>query len=278
MQKVFAKEGFSLIDYDMIKKLEKGYIVSSSTAENVFVIYRFNRLSETPQGFKVIQKDKEVFFGKQEKGNLQVKKINGLELFIPNYLLKNQFYLYSNELKADINEQLFFEYRTKKNIDINHLVSENKTEIIQKYIRDCCFNEEELRKHYENLLKEFKIQGIVQTRKKTVESVYKKLVARNYSLSELEKVRDINGIRIVVNDIETCYKLLELKSNKGNKNPLSFTNDGVLYEFMLTHDFVARPKPNGYQHLRLEDSSLKAIEIQIQTKGMYDFALNTGYH
>ncbi len=100
-------------------------------------------------------------------------------------------------------------------------------------------------------LDEFSVYG----RRKTVFSIYKKMVEKRRSFSELH---DIYGFRIIVPKVDDCYRVLGLIHNAYKPIPGRFA------------DYVAIPKANGYQSLHtvvfgpLGDN----IEVQIRTLEM----------
>lgn len=92
----------------------------------------------------------------------------------------------------------------------------------------------------------------VKGRRKSVFSIYKKMVKKRRSFEELH---DIFGFRIIVDSVDTCYRVLGIIHNAYKPIPGRFA------------DYVAIPKANGYQSLHtvvfgpLGDN----IEIQIRT-------------
>ncbi len=73
---------------------------------------------------------------------------------------------------------------------------------------------------------------------------------------------DIRALRVVVPNVQDCYAALSWVH-------CQFTP--LVEEF---DDYIAKPKPNGYQslHTIVRDDSGKAIEIQIRTQAMHDHA------
>ena len=103
----------------------------------------------------------------------------------------------------------------------------------------------------ENHTKDYKIIGRV----KNIYSIYKKMV-RDQRL--FEDIYDILAIRIIVEEIETCYRVLGIIHANFTPIPRRFK------------DYISVPKPNMYQSLHTtllsEDGTL--FEIQIRTKEM----------
>ncbi len=114
----------------------------------------------------------------------------------------------------------------------------------------------------EQLTQELKGQGIeaqVQGRPKHIYSIVKKM--RGKSLS-FDKIFDIRALRVVVPTVPDCYAALSWVH--AHFQP-------VVEEF---DDYIARPKPNGYQSLHsvVRDAAGRAIEVQIRTQDMHDHA------
>ena len=91
-------------------------------------------------------------------------------------------------------------------------------------------------------------------------SLYRKLKFDNKN--NLDNIYDLHALRIVTNDIESCYKILGLIHTIYSPLP------GRIY------DFIAEPKPNGYQsiHSTVRDNTGNIFEIQIRTQEMHQIA------
>jgi len=102
------------------------------------------------------------------------------------------------------------------------------------------------------------IPHVIDGRVKSVYSLYKKL----RKLESIDEVYDLIALRIIVDDLATCYLVLGVIHSK--YTPL--TN--------RIKDYIARPKPNGYQslHTTVSTESGLIIEFQIRTKTMHDYA------
>lgn len=112
------------------------------------------------------------------------------------------------------------------------------------------------------LASELQAQGIratVQGRPKHIYSIVKKM--RGKAL-DFDKVFDIRALRVVVPSVPDCYAALSWVHSR-------FTP--VIDEF---DDYIAKPKPNGYQslHTIVRNAAGQPIEIQIRTQGMHDHA------
>ncbi|GAB2463731.1 bifunctional (p)ppGpp synthetase/guanosine-3',5'-bis(diphosphate) 3'-pyrophosphohydrolase [Comamonas humi] len=120
---------------------------------------------------------------------------------------------------------------------------------------------ESLRDRLESDLRAHSISATVAGRPKHIYSIIKKM--RGKSL-DFEQLFDIRALRVVVPTVKDCYAALSRVHEQ-------FTP--IESEF---DDYIARPKPNGYQslHTVVRDANGKAIEIQIRTQAMHDNAEN----
>ncbi len=114
----------------------------------------------------------------------------------------------------------------------------------------------------QRLATELQAQGIsaqVTGRPKHIYSIVKKM--RGKSLG-FEQLHDIRALRIVVNTVPDCYAALSWVHSQFQP---------VTEEF---DDYIAKPKPNGYQslHTIVRNAAGQAIEIQIRTQAMHDHA------
>ena len=109
------------------------------------------------------------------------------------------------------------------------------------------------------LLKNHKIDAKIFGREKTPFSIWRKVQNKRTSL---EQITDIIGFRIILIDIETCYKVLGILHNKWNCIPGKFK------------DYISSPKINKYQsiHTAVIGPNKRPIEIQLRTMSMHEFA------
>lgn len=112
-----------------------------------------------------------------------------------------------------------------------------------------------------NKLKESELDFQVSGREKHIYSIYKKMVEKQLSFSE---VLDIYGFRVVVGDVPSCYVALGALHSLYKPIPGKFK------------DYIAIPKENGYQslHSTLLGPFNIPIEIQIRTHEMHRIAEN----
>jgi GTP pyrophosphokinase len=118
---------------------------------------------------------------------------------------------------------------------------------------------EQLRSRLAAELKAQGVQAEVHGRPKHIYSIVRKM--RGKSL-DFEKVFDIRALRVIVPEVKDCYAALSWVHSR-------FTP--MVEEF---DDYIARPKPNGYQslHTIVRDEAGRAIEIQIRTRAMHEHA------
>jgi GTP pyrophosphokinase len=105
-------------------------------------------------------------------------------------------------------------------------------------------------------LEQEELSGEVEGREKHLYSIYKKMRDKKLSFSE---VVDVYGFRIIVDRVDTCYRVLGAVHNLYKPVPGKFK------------DYIAIPKANGYQslHTALVGPHGIPIEIQIRTDEMH---------
>jgi len=108
-------------------------------------------------------------------------------------------------------------------------------------------------------LSEAGIKVEVTGREKHLYSIYKKMLEKNLSFSQ---VLDIYGFRVVVEDVPACYLTLGALHGLYKPVPGKFK------------DYIAIPKVNGYQalHTTLIGPFGTPVEIQIRTRDMHRVA------
>ncbi len=118
---------------------------------------------------------------------------------------------------------------------------------------------ESLSSELKNFLSESNIISEIYGREKTPFSIWRKVQKKRVSL---EQVTDIIGFRIILSNIDDCYKTLGIIHKKYNCIPGKFK------------DYISSAKINGYKsiHTSVIGSNKKPIEIQIRTKEMHEFA------
>lgn len=110
-----------------------------------------------------------------------------------------------------------------------------------------------------DVVKAFSEAGIkvqIQGREKTLFSIYKKMKDKHLSFAQ---VSDIFGFRIVVDELSACYLSLGVLHQLYKPQPGRFK------------DYIAIPKPNGYQslHTTLVSPMGTPVEFQLRTEVMH---------
>lgn len=118
---------------------------------------------------------------------------------------------------------------------------------------------EVVEKKLQKILDELQIKGEIQKRQKHYYSVYKKIKKKNITLG---KVYDLLAMRVIVPTVEDCYSVL-----------------GKIHAIYKpiperVKDYIANPKPNGYQslHTTIIADNNRPLEIQIRTFDMHKHA------
>ena len=108
-------------------------------------------------------------------------------------------------------------------------------------------------------LKKAGLRGLVQAREKHLYSVFQKMRRKRVPLAQ---VIDVYGFRIVVEDVDTCYRVLGVVHGLYKPMPGRFK------------DYIAIPRINGYQslHTTLFGPNGVPIEVQIRTNDMHQLA------
>ena len=109
------------------------------------------------------------------------------------------------------------------------------------------------------MLAEQGIRAEVSGRPKHIYSIWNKMRSKRRGLDE---IRDLRGLRVIVDSVDACFATLALIHARWQSVPEEFD------------DYISRPKPNGYQSLHtvvIADDG-KPLEVQIRTREMHRFA------
>ena len=133
---------------------------------------------------------------------------------------------------------------------------QKKLDEIKSYKKDIF---EGLSMELNNLLKSNNIKSEIYGREKTPFSIWRKVQKKRVSL---EQITDIIGFRIILENIDQCYKTLGVLHKEYNCIPGKFK------------DYISSAKINGYKsiHTAVIGPNKKPIEIQIRTNQMHEFA------
>ncbi len=110
-----------------------------------------------------------------------------------------------------------------------------------------------------DLLKSKGVTAKITGREKTAFSIWRKMQNKKISL---EQLTDIIGFRILLDNVEDCYKTLGIFHSKYSAIPGKFK------------DYISTPKINKYKsiHTSLIGPMKQRIEIQVRTHEMHEFA------
>ena len=113
--------------------------------------------------------------------------------------------------------------------------------------------------NFENILNKNGIEAKIKVREKTPFSIWRKMQSKRVSM---ERLTDIIGFRVIVKNVEDCYKTLGIFHNKWSMIPGRFK------------DYISTPKINNYKslHTALIGPNKQRVELQIRTEQMHEFA------
>jgi len=109
------------------------------------------------------------------------------------------------------------------------------------------------------LLEEKGIKAKVTGREKTPFSIWRKIQSKRISL---EQITDIVGFRVILDNVDMCYRTLGIFHTEWSMVPGRFK------------DYISVPKSNNYKsiHTSVIGPKRQKIEIQIRTHEMHEFA------
>lgn len=119
---------------------------------------------------------------------------------------------------------------------------------------------EEMKKTLSDLLADANIKNDdISGRVKHIFSIYKKITRKEV---DFNAIFDTSALRILVSTVDDCYEALSIIH--ANWTPVTAEFD----------DYIANPKPNGYQsiHTAVTVPDKGCVEIQIRTRDMHDEA------
>ncbi len=154
-------------------------------------------------------------------------------------------------IKTELEDLSFRYLYPEAYFDISDQVSKKKRER-ESFIR-------EVIKILEELTEENDVNAEINGRPKNFWSIYRKMQKQQI---EFDQVYDVLAFRIIVDEKYQCYEALGLVHNLWKPIPGRFK------------DYIAIPKPNGYQslHTSVIGPQQERIEIQIRTDGMHRVA------
>jgi GTP diphosphokinase / guanosine-3',5'-bis(diphosphate) 3'-diphosphatase len=112
---------------------------------------------------------------------------------------------------------------------------------------------------FSSLLNDHNINAEIIGREKTPFSIWRKVQKKRTSL---EQITDIIGFRVILDNVEDCYKAFGIFHNEWNCIPGKFK------------DYISSPKINKYQslHTSIIGPNRRPIEIQLRTMQMHEYA------
>ena len=131
--------------------------------------------------------------------------------------------------------------------------------VLERTLRKARGNHQQLlRKIQSKLTKDLESHGIearVTAREKHIYSIYQKMQRKHAHLADIV---DVYGVRVIVQNIENCYRVLGIAHQLYKPMPGRFK------------DYIAIPRVNGYQslHTTLFGPNAIPLEVQIRTEEM----------
>ncbi|ALS99529.1 GTP diphosphokinase [Lacimicrobium alkaliphilum] len=155
------------------------------------------------------------------------------------------------QLKWEL-EDLSFRYLHPKTYKQIAGLLDERREDREQYIEDFVTN-------LQGQLNEQQIRAEVYGRPKHIYSIWKKMQKKHLGF---EQLFDIRAVRIIAERLQDCYGALGIVHANWKHIPREFD------------DYIATPKPNGYQsiHTVVVGPEGKAVEIQIRTQQMHQDA------
>jgi len=120
---------------------------------------------------------------------------------------------------------------------------------------------EKIQNEIESRIRNAGIQAEVSGREKHLYSIYRKMKSKELMFND---VMDIYGFRVLVDSVDSCYRVLGVVHNLYKPIEIRFK------------DYIAIPKQNGYQslHTSLVGPHGIPVEIQMRTREMDEMADN----
>ncbi len=148
-------------------------------------------------------------------------------------------------------EELSFRYLSPSEYEKTKQLKDSRVKKSERKLKN-------VRKEVNARLTEEKIPHDIDGRVKSTYSLYKKL----RRVPNIDDIYDLIALRIIVDDVATCYLVLGVLHD--------------MYEPMVDRikDYIAKPKPNGYQslHTTVTTKTGQPVEFQIRTHEMHEYA------
>ena len=224
---------FSSREEKQVENLRK-MIIAMSEDVRIIVVKLADRLHNM-RTISPLSKEKRIF-----------KSIETLEVYAP---IAHRLGIY--QVKSELEDLCFEVLYPKQFAKIKEMVQE-KIKLRQSQV-------DESIKQVSEKLKEVNINADISGRIKSYYSIYNKISRQN---RDIDEIFDLIAIRIIVEDIKSCYAALGIIHAVWKPVPGRFK------------DYIANPKFNMYQSLHTTVISQKGdpLEIQIRTFEMHKFA------
>ena len=248
VEKEFGKEVADLVDgVTKISQLE-GKVIENSKAEN------FRKL------ILATSKDIRVLLVKLADRLHNMRTLNSIsDLSKRKRIAKETMEIYAplsdrmgmNRIRDELEDLSFAELNPEARKLIVDRISLSKKNRENNFI--------DISSTFEKILSDNGINSKIIGREKTPFSIWRKIQSKRISL---EQLTDIIGFRIVVKDVETCYRVLGIFHSKWSMIPGRFK------------DYISTPKINNYKslHTALIGPKKERVEVQIRTNEMHEFA------
>lgn len=148
-------------------------------------------------------------------------------------------------------EELSFKFLMPKSFNETKILMDSRIKKSQRKLN-------KVRREVSSRLKKEGLEFQMDGRVKSVYSLFKKMDR----VGDIDKIYDLIALRIIVDDISTGYLVL------------SELHDMYTPLFDRIKDYVAQPKPNGYQslHTTVQTPTGQIVEFQVRTKEMHEYA------
>ncbi len=148
-----------------------------------------------------------------------------------------------------------------EDISFRYLNEEAYHEIVHQVAQNRAQREAYIKQFIDMLkakLKDTKIEYRIEGRAKHFYSIYRKM----QRVGNFEEIYDLLAVRILVEDIQSCYAILGIVHTAFTPLPGKFK------------DYIAMPKPNMYQslHTTVMGPGTRPVEVQIRTDEMHKVA------
>ncbi len=119
-----------------------------------------------------------------------------------------------------------------------------------------------------------RIPGQVLGRRKHIYSIIRKMQGKKLDFAQ---VLDVRAVRVIVQEVRDCYAALDVVRNLWKVQGSSQSREATASLKMQAaelDDYIAHPKPNGYQslHVIVTTPDGRPLEVQIRTQQMHDHA------